>query len=389
MTIKPITIDNDNKTICIIGPFPPPLYGQSVAVRSLAESPLLHERYNIVKIDYAYKWSSCKIFTSLYKVVKCWKMLRNLKKAIRQHRISIFYLTISSSKQGALRDWLVTKTIAKELGYAKFIIHHHSGNFSSFYNTSDNRCRSRVNYYLSKADRVIVLTPRLRELFDGLISEEKIRVVSNGISVKDVLPDIVVNKRLESLVQRKKIHILYLSNMIRLKGYFKLLQAASLLQKVNIDFNMTFTGVFTNPSERQPFEDYIKENNLEKNVVYRGLVTGGAKVDLLSNNDIFVLPTSLEEGQPISILETMAAGMAIVTTDRGGIPDVVKDQINGIILSDVSPKAIAEAIIQLNNNRELLFRIGKENRKVAKEKYIDVHYVQNMIKVFDSLSNIG
>lgn len=378
----------NKKTVCIIGPFPPPLHGQSAAVKSLADSPLLQDKYNIIKVDYAYKWSTCKYLTGLYKIAECWKMLRNLRKLISQYRIDIFYLTISSSNQGAFRDWLITKTISKELDHAKFIIHHHSGNFKSFYNAASNRCRSLVNYYLSKADRVIVLTPRLRQLFDGLISDDKIRVVSNGISSNDIIPDCVVNDKIESLAQRSDIHILYLSVMYRLKGFFELLQAAPLLLKAGINFDMTFAGVFRNTIDKRRFDEYVQKNDLTRNVVYKGLAIGAEKRELLSKGDIFVLPTSLEEGQPISILETMASGMAIITTDHGGIIDVVKDQINGIILPEASPRAIAEAVINLCNNRSSFVKICELNMRTANDMYLEEHYIQNMINVFDEVGDI-
>ena len=122
--------------------------------------------------------------------------------------------------------------------------------------------------------------------------------------------------------------------MIRTKGYYELLQSAPLLLDAGIDFDITFAGAFRSTSDETQFNKYIKIHQLEKNVRYAGLVTGNDKNKLLEVSNIFVLPTSYpNEGQPISILESMAAGMAIVTTDHGGISDVIKNEKNGIIIA--------------------------------------------------------
>ena len=331
-------IGTEKKTICMIGAFPPPINGQAVAFETLSNS-------------------SCGI---------------------------------SSSNQGTTRDWHIAKTIEHELRRAKFIIHHHGGNFRTFYESTDDEHRKMVDSYLRSVDRAIVLTPKLRNLFKGLLPDEKVSVVSNGISLSDLLPDEVVSNIIEQLKQSKTLRILFLSNLIRTKGFFELLRTAPLLLKEGVDFHITFAGLFRISADELAFKNFVSDNKLESNVHFQGLVVGEEKRRLLAENNIFVLPTSYpNEGQPISILEAMSAGMAVATTDHGGITDVVKDGVNGIILSSTTPAAIANTVLQLNNNRELLVNICKENRRTAKEKYLERHFVQNMIGVFSKVLEDG
>ena len=77
----------------------------------------------------------------------------------------------------------------------------------------------------------------------------------------------------------------------------------------------------------------MTDNKLEEYVTYHCIVGGEAKRKLLKECYIFALPTKdPNEGQPISILEAMGNGMLIITTDHAGIPDIVKDGINGLII---------------------------------------------------------
>lgn len=379
---------NENKkTICMIGVFPPPINGQAVAFETLAESPEFKQKYNVIKADYAPKKSFKKRVMVLYKFLRNIGMLLFLKKIVNSQPIDIYYLGISSSNQGAVRDSLITKVIGKKLDCAKFVIHHHGGNFRTFYEATDEKHRTMVNTYLKKTDIAIVLTPKLKELFKDLLPEGNIRVVSNGINAENKLPDKVVKNKIEGIKAKKKMRILYLSNMKKTKGYMKLLQSAPLLVQEGIAIEMVFAGAFESEEDKKEFNGYIEKHNLASSVRYLGVVTGGEKNKLLETSDVFVLPTTYpQEGQPISILEAMAAGMAIISTDHGGITDVVNHEKNGLILSSIEPEYIAAAIKRLCIDRDFMARICKLNVLIANDHYMESHYVDNMIRIFDELT---
>lgn len=378
---------DEKKTICMIGAFPPPVHGQAVAFETLAESPDVLKRYHVIKVDYAPKKQFNKYIMIPYKLLCNFNMIHRLKKVVRDNKVDLFYLGMSSSDQGATRDYLIAKTIEKSLSNAKLIIHHHGGNFRTFYEKTDDKHRSMVNYYLNKTDCAIVLTPKLKKLFESLISEDKIKVVSNGISAANKIAEDTIEQKIIGLKQNDTIHVLYLSNMIRTKGYYELLQSAPILLEAGIHFDITFAGAFRSTSDETQFHEFIKRYNLEKSVKYAGLVTGSAKNKLLETSNIFVLPTSYpNEGQPISILEAMAAGIAIITTDHGGISDVIKDGTNGILIKSITPDEIAKAIIRFNSDRDFLTKVCVENQKVSNEQYMETHYVNRMLCIFDEYS---
>jgi glycosyltransferase involved in cell wall biosynthesis len=83
--------------------------------------------------------------------------------------------------------------------------------------------------------------------------------------------------------------------------------------------------------------------------------------EIMAETDIFVLP-SLLEGQPLSIIEATAYGCPIVTTDVGGIPEIIKDGVNGLLCKPKDPGCLADKICLLIDNPDLRERIGKAAR---------------------------
>ena len=97
---------------------------------------------------------------------------------------------------------------------------------------------------------------------------------------------------------------------------------------------------------------------------------------------IFALPTRYpNEGQPISIIEAMGSGMFIITTDHAGIPDVVHNGVNGIVMNrEATAEKIYEILINLSNNE--IKEKSIVNRKECKEKYLQENYLIHMQGVF-------
>src|SRR5690606_5118302 len=99
----------------------------------------------------------------------------------------------------------------------------------------------------------------------------------------------------------------------------------------------------------------------KKRIQIVGRVSEEKKIELLLKSDIFILQSD-NEGMPISILEAMASGCAIITTPVGTITEVVKDNINGIIINPKSESQLAGAICKLHLDKKLLHTIQFQNR---------------------------
>ena len=343
-----------NGRICFLAQFPPPIHGLSKAVETLYNSNL-NRKYEFEKIDIS---DNRKFLKTLLSVIKS--------------KADLFYLTISQSKGGNVRD-LILMQIIRWKG-SKYLIHLHGGYYRELVENGIGALQRKSNYKaIAKAQGAIVLCERFKSIFEGMISADKIFVVPNCVDNQFVCEKTCASK---NSVKR----VLYLSNFNRTKGYRDVLEIANKAKAENRPYHFDFAGQFFDEEERLWFFNYVKEHNLDDYVEYHGVVSGEAKRNLLANSDIFILLTRYEsEGQPISILEAMANGLAIVTTDHAGIPDMVTDGVNGIIVSSEKDySGILKRMDDIDFNS-----VRAVNIAVINEKYREENYISAMDAAFD------
>ena len=129
----------------------------------------------------------------------------------------------------------------------------------------------------------------------------------------------------------------------------------------------------------------IKNLKLENRVEMLGEIPNSDISLYLSKADIFVRP-SLSEGQGISFIEAMAAGLPVIATSVGGIPDFLKDRETGLFCNVNDPKSIAEKVLEYINDPELTKKVVENARKMVEEKY-DWDLISRDMKsrVFDTI----
>lgn len=365
----------NKKKICFIAQFPPPIHGLSKAVDTLYNSNL-----NIA-IDQDGEFEFEKVDITNNK-----KFLKNLVK-IGNSQADLFYFTISQTKGGNLRDLIVLKLL--EFQHKKCIVHLHGGYYRKLVDNEMSRWQRKKNYKAIKnLEGAIVLSKSLKNIFDGMIDNDKIFVVENCVDNQYLLSDNEISQKIIDLEQKEILHVLWLSNFIRSKGYtFVLEMAKAEKERVNAGekkrFHFDFAGNFFDDSEQDFFYGYIRDNNLDDYITYHGIVSGEKKRKLLKQSHIFTLPTRYpNEGQPISILEAMGNGMYIITTDHAAIPDVVKDGINGIVVK--KNQNVKEVINDLINEKYYKDKC-LYNRLQVVSKYTQSNYIDNMKIIYEFL----
>lgn len=180
-------------------------------------------------------------------------------------------------------------------------------------------------------------------------------------------------------VLNKKYRLVFVGRLAHEKGLNYLIEAIKLLINNGTYVELCIIG---DGNEKEKLESLCEELDIKQYCKFLGFISYGRKLNkVYQDSDIFVLP-SLSEGIPKVLLEAMANGLPIIASDVGGIPEIIKDMENGILVTPKSPEVIAGAakmIIEKDSLRKKLIQNGynfvkehtaeKEAEKVAKLIY--------------------
>lgn len=254
----------------------------------------------------------------------------------------------------------------------KILIHEHGGDFEGFYyHRSNEKQRLGIQKTFARAGLVLVLSESWKEFFTPIVDANKIHVLQNGILIPD---------------QGKKDYsghsVLFLGRICKEKGIGELLEAVPAIQKAVPDFQLILGGVWEDRNER--LKEKVKD--FSQLVHCPGWVSGQEKEKYMEECSIFVLP-SWFEGQPVSLLEAMAAGMCIVATAVGGIPQVIGlgDDETGILLPPESSETLAEILIMLLKDEGKRRRMGQNARQRIMERYNISKNVESLTEYYNTL----
>ena len=332
----------------LVGPLPPPASGQSLAFEMLCG--VLRDRgYDCRVVNVQGKNLSSLGRLTLKRSMETLQPLARFTGGLigRYRRV---YITVSRSRAGFLRD-MVMIWIAW-LCRSRVIVHVKGGNYDVFYRAQPRPWRILIRQTLRRVHCIIVLSTLLRGMFDfDPVLRGRIAVVPNGLPFPLNGPPQGRHWR-----QGQPVRILFLSNLIQSKGYFDVLKAMAILQKMTpIRLEAVFAGHFlSSPDDPVPmspqkakmkFHEDVVANGLENMAYYMGPVSGEVKRRILNTSDFFVLPTRyFTEGQPISIIEAMAHGCVVIATNYRAIPDMVVNGVTGVLVEPARPDQIANAI---------------------------------------------
>ncbi|MCX8000736.1 MAG: glycosyltransferase family 4 protein, partial [Leptospiraceae bacterium] len=218
------------------------------------------------------------------------------------------------------------------------------------------------NRYYKKRKYFITVSEFGKKLIskEKTIEPERIRVIYNGVDPEKFNPKNrkVAEEIYREIVSKNGVKILYLSRFIAKKGLYVFLKAIpKVLNKVDAHF------IFAGPGIKPNFEAFgISKDSY----TYLGYVYSTQHLHSLA--DIFVLP-SFMENFPISILEAMASEVCVVSTNVGGIPEVIKSGYNGTLIPPNKLEALVQALLYLVENEEERKRLAKNARKTVLKNF--------------------
>ena len=201
------------------------------------------------------------------------------------------------------------------------------------------------------ASAVIANSQGLKELAQETDPNCNIDIIYNGIDTEQFKP---------ARNSRDRLRILCVSRLIGRKGIDHLLRSVPLVKaKIGSVFEVWIVG---EGNLEQQLKELSSQLGVTDVVSFKGYIEHSRLPEVYSSSDIFVLP-SLNEGMSNTVLEAMACGLPIVTTDTGGTKELVNG--NGIVLTAHTPQAIADVMIELVENAETRSMMGKRSGELA------------------------
>lgn len=218
----------------------------------------------------------------------------------------------------------------------KYVLNHSDYVIAQSRNTKENAQK----YYTDKKDIIIVPLPYEKVSFSAATRQDL------GLNEADT-------------------YLISVGRLVRRKGYNYLLDALVKIKTPNVKLVILGEG-----PEKENLLKIIAANHLEDRVILPGFVDEQTKFQYLNCSDIYVL-SSIHEGFGIVLQEAMQTGLPIVSTNYGGQLDIIKNRVNGLLVEHCSSDALADGIIQLLADKELMKKMRQNNLNKVSEFYAD------------------
>lgn len=245
------------------------------------------------------------------------------------------------------------------------IIHLHGSEFKKFYDTSSVRTQKKIRTLLRECDRLVVLGDAWAQTVLEIEPKTHVEILRNAVKI----PENTV--RWDAV----KFEFLYLGVLIPRKCVDDLLHAMALVENPSVHLTIAGSG-----AEEDTLRKLCSDLGLNEKVTFAGWTDGENKKNLLESCQCLVLPSE-NEGLPIAILEALAAGMPVISTGVGSIPEAVLDGKNGFIVPVHAPEKIAAAMAAVASSEENWQEMCISARETAREKFDETVF-------FDGLENL-
>lgn len=351
---------------------PPPIHGSGVVGYGIKTSKLINETFNSRFINIIISTNILETRkVTLSKISSLFRILNNLLKELRYHKPDLCYLALSTTGAAFYKDLLLVLLL--KISNTKIVLHLHNKGIS---NKLDKLILKNIYSFVFAKSEVILLSERLYADIQEIVPRNRVHICPNGIkAIKNRIRDY------ENPIPK----VLFLSNLIKSKGVYELIQACEIIKSKGINFTCTIAGEEGDVSVSM-ITDYIKTHHLLDTVNCVGPKYNKEKEDLFQNADIFVFPTYYtHETFGLVNLEAMQHSLPIVSTFEGGIPDVVLDGKTGYLVQQKNINELAEKLELLLINPKLRKKFGNAGNDRYKQLFTFNIFEQRLTSILNEV----
>lgn len=229
------------------------------------------------------------------------------------------------------------------------VFHLHGSEMKTFVSRQPRLVQRLIGWVLSRQSLVVVLSQSWADYVHSISPGAKVQILPNYVS----LPELSTS----SARVGSRVRLLFLGLVGTRKGVYDLLPAFQEACQSFGELELTIGG----NGEVDRAQALARELGVADHVRFAGWVSGDDKLRLLQEADIYVLP-SYNEGLPVSILEAMSWGVPVISTRVGGIPELISNGHDGMLIEAGDREALAAAILHLAESTTVRHAMGQAAR---------------------------
>lgn len=256
-------------------------------------------------------------------------------------RLDVLHVNLSS--HGSTQRKLIVCRAARALGIP-YVVHLHGSRFRAYFDAARPATQAAVRAMLGEARRVIVLGRAWQEFVTERVPEARDRIV--------ILPNASPAIERTARTERGPIRILFLGRLGARKGVPELMDALKQIADLP-----AWEAMIAGDGDVVETRAKIEALGLSTRVQVPGWVGPEDSIQLLATSNILVLP-SRDENLPMSVIEGMSAGLAVIATPVGAVEDIVKDGETGLLVPPGDIAALADALRRLVADARLRAQVG-------------------------------
>lgn len=367
-------MNNKQKNILFLLHLPPPVHGSSMVGKAVKDSELINQAFHCRYINLLMSRSVSETGkSSLSKILRFVFVWFELLSKLIQKRPDICYYALTTTGSAFRKDCMLIALL--KIFRVKIFYHLHNKGIKQ---NENKRTSNLLYHFVFKNAYVILLSEHLYFDIEKYVSPWKVFYCPNGI--KDVKQNDISAPFSKN---GEPFKILFLSNLIKSKGVYDLVDACSILKDQGCVFTCDFIGGEGDVDSEQ-FNDYVKEKGLTENVAYLGKRYGEEKDNAYKQAGVFVLPTYYSnECFPLVILEAMQQSLPVISTFEGGIPDMIEDEVTGFLVPQRNVKMMAEKLKVLLLNQELGGKMGARGRVKYENNFTLTIFEQKLLSILN------
>lgn len=283
------------------------------------------------------------------------RALKYVRAHAKETDLAHIHIAVSGS---TLRKYFVSRVLLRQ--GKPFIFHNHGGHYDQFFYQLSPHLQRVVREMFRSAQGTIVITQQWVEIQRRItdLPQYSVWCVYNPIELPPESPSDPTDSVLR---------LLFLGRLGEHKGSDRVLRAIALLPpnlRSRVRLYMAGDGAVEETRE------LARQLGIEHLTEIRGWITGDVKQRWLQETNAFILP-SRSEGLPMSLLESMAWGKALIVSPVGGIPELVREGCEGFLVPSDAIESICAAVARLVESPTLRARMGQAAR--ARVELLDVH----------------